>query len=80
VSEIIVVCPTTGFFADDVHACCATCAAPIVHRPHVPPEAVTLCCRCAATRFAGDSNVTVVITEETRREVALYRAGTTGKH
>jgi hypothetical protein len=36
------VCASTGYFLDDVAAQCATCHAPIVHRPHAPADATML--------------------------------------
>ncbi len=41
-----VVCATTGFFDDDIHAACAHCGASIVHRPYVPPSPPKICLDC----------------------------------
>jgi hypothetical protein len=72
------VCSNTGFFGDDVAARCARCHAAIVHRPHVPPEAVTICFVCAALQMLDDDDLEIRVTDETRREVALYHAKTAG--
>lgn len=64
------VCATSGYFADDVSAQCATCAAPIVHRPHGNPHAVKICAACADRMISAGAEVTV--TEETHRELELY--------
>lgn len=42
-----VVCGPISHFADDVHATCAGCRAPIVHRPHVPSKPPKVCLPCA---------------------------------
>jgi hypothetical protein len=75
----ILVCAATGHFADDVPAHCATCGRSIVHRPHAPADAVPMCEGCAAAAVAADPTPpTIGITEETLREVLLYRATTKG--
>jgi hypothetical protein len=68
------VCATIGNFADDVAARCDACDAQIVHRPNVKPGLVKICGTCAATLFAAEPDAEVRVTEETRRELALYYA------
>ena len=73
------VCSFSGHFADDVRAHCATCGASIVHRPHVPTDAVKICERCVGQLIEDlKGNVDVKVTEDTRRELALYYAKTPG--
>lgn len=75
----VLVCSSVGYFADDVHAHCATCHAPIVHRPHVPPDASKLCIRCASAWMnASETEPIIHVTQETLLEVALYHAKTKG--
>ena len=74
------ICAPTGHFADDVADRCATCDAPIVHRPHAPPNAVPICLECAAQVLEQRPDATIEITEETRCEIALHRAPTRGTH
>lgn len=77
----ILVCGPTSYFADDVPAHCATCDAPIVHRPHRPPDCVTICESCAAAAvIAGTLSATLHVTAETLREVALFHTKTKGRH
>lgn len=77
----ILVCGPTSYFADDVHTHCATCAGPIVYRPHAPADSIKLCGDCAVTQVAGDHRgFTVRITEETAREIAFWRAAPRGTH
>jgi hypothetical protein len=78
-AEEILICAHTGHFVDDVPAHCASCHAPIVHRPHVPPGIVKMCATCVAARIAEDDEPPEVrVSEETRRELALYYATTKG--
>jgi len=58
---------------------CADCGRSIVHRPHVPQDLVKLCAYCAAIAIMDSTEEPVIaITEETRREAALYFAKTKG--
>lgn len=41
-----VVCGSVSYFADDVHARCAYCDTPIVHRPYVPLTPPKICIAC----------------------------------
>ena len=71
----VLVCSSVAYFADDVQARCAHCDASIVHRPHVPPGLVTLCMTCAAKDIATSTTEPEFrLSEETRRELALYYA------
>ena len=50
-----------------------------MHRPHVPQDLVKLCAYCAAIAIMDSTEEPVIaITEETRREAALYFAKTKG--
>jgi len=73
-------CGPISSFADDVHTTCATCGTPIVHRPHAPADAVPMCMGCTLEAMAAEDGPPgrFVVTEETRREVALYDAKTKG--
>lgn len=72
------VCAFTWHFADDVHARCATCDVPVVHRPNVPPHAVKICGPCAQKVFDANPDTEVRVTEKTLRELMLYDAKTSG--
>lgn len=73
------ICARTGHFADDVATACAQCAAPIVHRPHAPADTIKICARCAVASLADSVTAPdIQVTEETRREVALFFAKTPG--
>ncbi len=78
----ILVCATTGHFADDVDAECTTCHAPIQHRPHVPADLVKMCESCVAILILTNETAPVItVTPETLREVALWNAKTsTSRH
>jgi hypothetical protein len=77
----ILVCGPESHFADDVHARCARCDAPIVHRPHVPPGLVKMCQACAAAHLIADGRpLEIHVTADTLREVALFNAKTKGNH
>jgi hypothetical protein len=41
-----VVCGPTSYFDDDIHAQCAFCRAPIVHRPYAPKTPTKICIEC----------------------------------
>ena len=72
-------CGPDSAFADDVHTTCATCGTPIVHRPHVPLDAVPMCLPCTLAALAADGGTPrFQVTEDTLREVALYTAKTRG--
>ena len=72
------VCAAVGNFADDVAARCDACDAPIVHRPHVKPGLVKICLKCAAKVLRAQPDAEVRVTEDTRRELALYYQKPTG--
>lgn len=73
----LLVCATTGHFADDVSGRCAACSRPIVHRPHVDPSFVMVCEGCAAS-ILEQPETQIAVTLETLREVALWNAKTKG--
>ncbi len=75
---IVLICATEWAFGDDVHTTCDGCDAPIVHRPHAPASAVRFCVRCAVALLRARPPAVVFATEETLRELALFRAPTKG--
>jgi hypothetical protein len=77
----ILICSRTGYFGDDVPARCAQCDASIVHRPHVDPSLVKMCESCAAVEIAkSQTKPETRVTDETLREVALFKAKTKSTH
>ena len=73
-----VICGPFGYFADDVRATCAQCAAAIVHRPYVPFESVKLCIACGAAVLRLDDGATIRVMDEAVREASLYFQRTKG--
>ena len=75
----ILVCARYGHFADDVAARCAMCDTAIVRRPHADPALVKMCIACAGKTVLASPwplPPDVRISEETRRELALWDAKT----
>jgi len=82
--DAIVICggPQHSHFADDTHATCAECSAPIVHRPHLPKTARKVCIRCGynlmrAAEETGEP-VTHAVTKTTADEVRLLASKARG--
>lgn len=75
----VLVCMPVGpaAFTDNEYASCATCGKAIMHRPHVPANAIKMCEACAFAEMnkaeaAGDI-IEVGITPETRAEFLAWR-------
>lgn len=82
IPDLIAVCATDSYFADDVHGLCARCHGVIHFRPHTAllvPAASRVCLRCAIALGAEVGGFhDIVISDQTAVELLAY-FGPTGR-